>query len=293
MHSLQYGIHAEPELLTADFCIPAVRTYGSADFGIAFGSKLIQIQAGQISADIVAVDVVAITAIFVFAIAELYIKVVVTHQLAVFIFVNASIDISFYEQIMAVAFRIRISVDRCAQEFKRILAELPVVLNSRCCSLHEPIRIQNFNFRILKIILQSVAGVEHACQPRPVVVKRDTVEEFVDNCIGKSFYAVGIDISVDNRFTILFVISERCGIYSETVYKLVVRISVISGPAGGRITVGIRAFLITDDNSDPAANLLILSCFFKRREFLDQKIDRLRLQDIDNEIRKEFQVIRS
>ena len=116
------------------------------------------------------------------------------------------------------------------------------------------------------------------------------MEEFMDDRIGKIPHSFGIEISRDDRFIILFVIRELTGVHRETINKLIITVLFFCKSAAARIANCVVPLFVSNNNGEILSKLIVVRRVPEGREFLDQKIDRLGVQNIDNEIRKEFQI---
>ena len=118
------------------------------------------------------------------------------------------------------------------------------------------------------------------------------MEELVDHGICQIRNRIGSKVPGENRLAAFLVISEGTCIHCETVDKFVIRIRCVRiiGSSPRSISHGVRAFIVADDDRDVSADLVVLNRLLKCRELFNQKIDRLRLQSIDNELCQKIQI---
>ena len=76
----------------------------------------------------------------------------------------------------------------------------------------------------------------------------------------------------------------------ELITELIIRIRIIYGPPALRVSVCPGVFIISDHQICVFAQFIIVGRFIKGRKSLSQKIDRLRLQFIDQKVSKETEV---
>ena len=116
------------------------------------------------------------------------------------------------------------------------------------------------------------------------------MEKLVYDRIGKIPHSFGVEISRDDRFIILFVIRELTGVHRETINEFIITVLFFCKSAVARIANRVVPLFVSNNNGEILSKLIVVSRVPEGREFLDQKIDRLGVQNIDNEIRKEFQI---